>query len=104
MIIKYVIYNGEDFGMLPNALDMHLTLKEYEDKGYSQIELDIPLGWKLIPWKKDGICSLIVEDKTHYFLFLDFVVLSILSDKVILTSKQYVDFQPIIKLGNQMSN
>jgi hypothetical protein len=98
MIVKYIIYNGEDYGVLPNSLDVHLNLKSDEGKGYSELEVKFPFNWNLIKWKTTEICSIITEEKGKFFLFLDFKVKNVFSNKVILTSKQYVDFQPIIKL------
>jgi len=104
MITKYIIYNGEDYGVLPNSMEIRLTLKEEEKKGYSEVEIKFPYDWNLIKWKTGDICSLIVEDNGAFFLFLDFKVKNVFSNKVILSSKHYVDFQPIFKLGAQMSN
>jgi hypothetical protein len=102
MLTKYIIYNGEDFGMFPNSLEVSLNLKSDEGRGYSELEIKFPVKWDLIKWKTGDVCSVISDKDGHFFLFLDFKVKNVYSDRVILTSKQYVDFQPIIKLGVQI--
>jgi len=112
MIIKYLIYNGEDFGSLPNSLEVNLILKEQETGGYSELRLKWPyslnekknadLEINLPKFQKSGICSVLVENGPNFFLFLDYIIKSVGYGEAILTSKQYVDFQPIIKLGAQL--
>jgi hypothetical protein len=101
MTTKYIIYKGEDFGVLPNSLEVHISLKSDEGKGYTDLKIKFPIDFDLIDWKVGEVCSLITEEKGHFFLFLDFLVNKVSSGSVVLTSKQYVDFQPIIKLGAQ---
>lgn len=102
MTIKYIIYNGNDYGVIRNTVELHHMIKSDEGKGFSEIELLIPSDWDLIKWKTGDICSFIIENNNHFFLYLDFKVKNVFSNKVILTSKDYVDFQPIFRLGSQI--
>jgi len=102
MTIKYIIHNGDDYGVLPNSMEVHLTIKSDEGKGYSELKIKFPFKWDLIKWKTGDICSVITEEGTNFFLFTDFKIQNVYTDFVILTSKHFVDFQPIFKLGTQI--
>lgn len=113
MTVKYLLYNGDDFGLLPNSLEVSLDLKEDERGGYSDIRLKYPYSLnekknaeitdRLPKFQKNGICSVIIENNGGFLLCVDYVVKTVNYGEILLTSQQYVDFQPIFKLGNQLS-
>lgn len=101
MNLKYIIYNGNDYGLLPNSMEVSINLKSEDNdpsKGYSEVSIKFPNKWDLFEWKSGNICSLVTEYNGGFFLFLDFIVKNVYSDYAVLTSKQYVDFQPIFVL------
>lgn len=91
-----------DYGNLPNSTDLEITVKNDEEKGYSQLKLKFPSTFNLIPFKVDTPCSIIAYKDDNFFLMLEFKIKQIFNDHIILSSKDYVDFQPIFKLGTQI--
>lgn len=104
MRLEYIIHNGIDYGNLPqHSIDIELKQDETPEHGYTDLNVKLPSEFIVDnKFRVGDIVSFITRKGDKFFLFVDYRICFVKGSVVKATSKDYVDFQPMIALGAQI--